>query len=556
MGELFVRGVRLMGIDKIGMKAAVLATSVIAGIGMVANTADAKAKQVISTYSSTEISSLDTAKATELNAFTQLDNITEGLYVYDSKGQPKKALAQKTKVSDDKKTYTIDIRKDAKWSNGDSVTAADFVFAWQRAVDPKTASEYAYLFDNIENAKAIQDGEKTPDTLGVKATGKYQLQIQLAAPQEYFKMILARETLAPLNEKFVAQQGDKYGTSSKTTLYNGPFVSKGWSGSTTQWTLNKNPYYWDKKHVKLSKINYSVIKDPSTAYNLYQTKKLDQMTLVGEQAQQLSKHKDIVKRDLAATSYLQYNLKKNNGLENAKIRQAISLSINRKQLTERILKNGSQPAAGFVPRKVATAPNGKKDFYDVTKVKNTAEYKPKLAKKLFAEGLKEVGKDNINATVITSDASASEQVAVFIQDQLQKNLPKLELTLQKVPMKSRIASVNAGDFDISFQGWSADFADPYTFLQIFPSDSAQNHTGWQNEAYDQAITDSLDKNAANKTARWNDLVKAEKILMKDQVVTPIYQQNNEDLVNPKLKGISYNQINGHYSYKTAYIANK
>ncbi|KAA8434741.1 peptide ABC transporter substrate-binding protein [Weissella paramesenteroides] len=545
-----------MGINKIGWQTAVLATSVIAGIGVVTHTADAKAKQVISTYSSTEISSLDTAKATELNAFTQLDNITEGLYVYDSKGRPQKALAQKTKISEDKKTYTIDIRKDAKWSNGDPVTAADFVFAWQRAVDPKTASEYAYLFDNIENAKAIQDGEKTPDTLGVKATDKHQLQIQLVAPQEYFKMILARETLAPLNEKFVEQQGDKYGTSSKTTLYNGPFVSKGWSGSTTQWTLNKNPYYWDKKHVKLSKINYSVIKDPSTAYNLYQTKKLDQMTLVGEQAQQLSKHKDVVKRNLAATSYLQYNLKKNNGLENAKIRQAISLSINRKQLTERILKNGSKPAAGFVPRQVATKPNGKEDFYDATKVKNTAEYKPKLAKKLFAEGLKEVGKDKISATVITADASASEQVAVFIQDQLQKNLPKLELTLQKVPQKSRIASVNAGNFDISFQGWSADFADPYTFLQIFPSDSAQNHTGWKNEAYDQAITDSLNKNAANKTARWNDLVKAEKILMKDQVVTPIYQQNNEDLVNPRLKGIGYNQINGHYSYKLAYVTGK
>lgn len=536
-----------------GMKSAVAVSILIGGIGVTNQTVHAKRSQVISTYSNTEISSLDTAKATETNAFTQLDNVTEGLYVYDSNGNPKKALAQNTKISADKKTYTIDIRQGAKWSNGDTITANDFVYAWRRAVNPKTASEYAYLFDNIENAKDIENGTKDPSELGVKATGKYQLQIQLVAPQSYFKMILARETLAPLNQKFVEQQGSKYGTSSKTTLYNGPFVSKGWSGSTTQWTLNKNPYYWDKKHVKLSKINYSVIKDPSTAYNLYQTKKLDQMTLIGEQAQKLSKHKDVVKRQLAATYYLQYNLKSNSGVSNTKIRQAISLSINRKQLTTRILKNGSQPANGFVPRKLATDPKTNKDFYQVSKVANTTNYNPKLAKKLFAQGLKELGKDKLNVKIITSDVSSSEQVAVFVQDQLKKNLPKLHVTLQKVPAKSRIETVNAGNYDISFQGWSADFADPYTFLQIFPSDSAQNHTGWSNKVYDQAITDSLNKDAANKQARFDDLVTAEKELMKSQVVTPIYQGNTADLVNSHLKGISYNRINGHYSYKTAYL---
>lgn len=514
----------------------------------------AKSTQQISLYSNTEISSLDPAKVTETNGFNQLDNTGEGLYTYDKNGKPHKALAKKVKISKDKKTYTINIRKNTKWSNGSTVTAADFVYAWQRAVDPKTASEYAYLFDNIKNAKTIENGKQAPSTLGVKASGKYQLKIQLAKPQTYFKMILARETLYPLNEKFVKKQGKAYGTSSAKTLYNGPFVSTGWTGTNLRWKLKKNSHYWDKKHVKLSQINYSVIKAPSTAYNMYQTKKLDQITLVGEQAQQLANHKDLVKHSLAATTYLQYNLKNNSGLKNQKIRQAISLAINRKQVSDRILKNGSKPAGNFVPRNLAKNPKTKQDFYHESKVKNTASYQPKLAKKLFKQGLKELGKKKLTVRLVTADTDTSKQVADFLQSQLESHLPNMKVELHKVPQNSRIAAVNKGDFDISFQGWSADFADPYTFLQIFPSDSAQNHTGWSNKEYDQAITDSLNKNASSPQERWADLVKADKILMKAQVVTPIYQNNTEDLVNPQLKGVSYNRINGHYSYKKAYLA--
>lgn len=537
----------------LGLKAFLATTVFIGGVWLTSEQVQAKSTQQISLYSNTEISSLDPSRATETNAFTQLDNVGEGLYTYDKNGQPKKALAKKVKISKDKRTYLINIRKNTKWSNGATVTAKDFVYSWRRAVDPKTASEYAYLFDNIKNAKAIEKGKQSPNSLGVKATGKYQLRVRLTKPQEYFKMILARETLYPLNQKFVEKQGKEYGTSSKKTLYNGPFVSSGWKGTNLRWKLKKNPHYWDKKHVKLSRINYSVIKEPSTAYNLYQTKKLDQITLIGEQAQQLADHKDLVKRPLAATSYLQYNLKNKSGLENKKIRQAISLSINRKQISKRILKNGAKPAQNFVPRKVAADSKTNKDFYAETKVKNTAEHQPKIAKKLFKQGLKELNKKQLKLKLITADTDTSKQVADFLQSQLETNLPHLQISLRKVPQNSRISSVNKGDFDMSFQGWSADFADPYTFLQIFPTDSAQNHTGWSNKEYDQAIDDSLNRNAGNKQKRWADLVKANKILMKDQGVTPVYQNNNEDLVNPKLKGVSYNRINGHYSFKKAYL---
>ena len=536
------------------INSALLLIALFSGAFLFENKAIAKSSnQKISLYADTEISTLDASKITERNSFIQMDNFGEGLYTYDKNGKPHKALATKVKLSKDKKTYTINMRKNTKWSNGAQVTAKDFVYSWQRAVDPATQGEYAYLFENIENTKDVANGKKKPSTLGVKATGKYQLKVKLVKPQQYFKMILARETLFPLNQKFVEKYGKSYGTSSKKTLYNGPFVSSGWTGTSLHWKLKRNPYYWDKKHVKLRQIKYSVIKEPSTAYNLYQTHKLDQISLVGEQAKQLAGNKDIVQRQLAATNYLEYNLKNNSGLENVNIRRAISLAINRKQIANRILQNGSKPASNFVPRRVAYNPKTKEDFYKEGIVANTASYHKKLAQKLFKRGLKQIGKKHLNLRLITSDTDTSKQVADFLQSQLETNLPQLDISLRKVPANNRISSVNKGDFDIDYTGWSADFADPYTFLQIFPTNSAQNNTGWSNKEYDQAIDDSLNKNAGNKEKRWADLITAEKVLMKAQGVTPLFQLNNEDLVNPKLKGVSYDRINGHYIYKKAYL---
>ena len=513
----------------------------------------ANKKQEINLYSNSDISSLDVSKVTDANTFTQLDNVDEGLYQYDAKGKPLPALATKTVISKDKKTYLIDIRKNARWSNGDALTAQDFVYSWRRAVDPNTASEYIYLLSNIKNAAEISAGKKPVDQLGVQAMGKYRLKVQLNKPQPYFKMILARETLFPLNKKVVEKYGKSYGTSSKKAVYNGPFIHTGWNGSNSSWKLKPNPYYWDKKHVKLSQINYSVVKEPSTAYNLYQTNKLDQITLVGEQAKQMAGDKDIVRRPLAATQYLQSNLKKNNGLENKNIRTAISLSINRKQIAKHILANGSTPATGFVSQHLAKSPVNGKDFYQESYVKNTSEYNPKLARKLFKKGLKQTGQKKLNITLLTTDVDTSKQVAEFIQGQVQSNLPKIKITMKAVPANNRIAAVSKGDYDMVFQGWSGDFADPYTFLQMFTTKSPQNHTGWSNEEYDQAIADSNDKDADNNKARWQDMIKAEKVLLKDQAVTPLYRMNNVDLVNPKLKGVLYNHVNGHYTYKTAYL---
>lgn len=316
-----------IGLANIGKVTAVIFGSalVLAGCGNKSSSGSLASEQKINLSTNAELTSLDVSKIYDKNSFIQVDQTNEGLYRYDADGKVHKALATKSTVSKDGKTYTIDIRHNTKWSNGDPVTAKDFVYSWRRAVTPATGSQYTYLFESIKNAKQIASGKMSPTKLGVTASGKYQLTIKLDKPTSYFDMVLARETLYPLDKKAVAKYGKKYGTSSATTVSNGPFKSVGWTGTNLKWKLVKNAQYWNKKSVKLSEIGYQVVKEPNTNYNLYQSNKLDMISLVGEQAQQLAKNKDIVHRPLAATEYMQYNQRNSSKVfTNANLRKAFS----------------------------------------------------------------------------------------------------------------------------------------------------------------------------------------------------------------------------------------
>lgn len=508
--------------------------------------------QKISLSTTAEITSLDLSKIYDKTSFIQIDETFEGLYRYDANGNVEPALATKTKISKDGKTYTINIRHNAKWSNGDPVTAKDFVYSWQRAVNPKTASQYTYLFDNVKNADAIVNGKLSPNKLGVKANGKYQLKVQLARPTTYFKMVMARETLYPLDQKVVEKYGKKYGTSAKYTVYNGPFKNVGWTGTNDSWKLVKNNQYWDKKAVKLSQINYTVAKSPSTAYNLFQSGKLDLISLVGEQAKQLGKSKDAVKRPLAATEYLQYNQRKG-VFKNRNLRLAFSLALNRSQLINKVMQNGSIVSKGFVPADFAKNPKTGEDFAKEAYVPGTVDHDATKAKQYYKKALSQLGKKNLTIKLLSADDDQTKDVIEFIQSELQETLPGLKVESSSIPFASMLARASAGNFEVNFTGWSADFADPISFLSQFTSNNPENNGKWSSQAFDQAIKDSNNKDANNATKRWQDLINAEKILATDQGITPIYQANGIDLVNPKLKGVVYDRINGHYDYRTAYL---
>ena len=512
---------------------------------------DSASKQVLNWNESAELPTMDLSKATDVVSFDTLNNTMEGLYRLgkDSKIEP--GLATKTKVSSDGLTYTFTLRKDAKWSNGDKVTAKDFVYSWRRTLDPKTNSQYAYLFEGIKNATDVMNGKKSTKEVGVKADGDYKLVVTLDKQIPYFKLLMGFPTFFPQNQNAVEKYGSKYGTASKYMCYDGPFNLTKWTGTNLSWSLKKSDNYWDKKNVKLDSINFKVNKSNSTAYNLYQSGKLDATSLSAEQAKQLKGQSGYTVRQAASTFYFQYNQTKPE-FQNKKIRQAISMVIDRKEFVNKVLGNGSIPSKGLVSTGLATR-NGK-DFADASYVKDGATVNFAKAKKLWAEGLKEIGKDSLTFGLLSDDTDGAKKTTEFIQSAIESNLKGAKVECANVPFKTRLNRTNQGQFDVVISAWGADFADPISFLDMFTSNNSYNAGKWKNAQYDKLIEASKSTDAGNADKRWNDLVSAEKILIQEQGISPLYQQATAWMVKPKVKGVIYNSAGANYNFKNAYIS--
>lgn len=505
-------------------------------------------KESVNFEESAEIATMDQSKVTDVVGFTQLGNTQEGLYRLGAKSKVNNALATSTKESKDGKTWTFTIRKDAKWSNGDPVTAKDFVYAWQRTVNPKTASEYAYLFSGIKNADKIAAGKASYKTLGIKADGNYKLVVSLDRPIPYFKLLMGFPTFYPQDQKVVEKYGSKYGTSSDKLVYDGPYKQTGWTGTNLSWKLVKNNNYWDKKDVKMDTINYQVVKDASTGLNLYNSKKLDVANITGNQVAQYKNNKDYVLRKESSMFYLQYNMKKEKVFRNAKIRKAISMAINRKQLTSKVLDDGSGNPKGLVSTGLASNPKTGEDFASEAEVKSAVNQNLTEAKKLMAEGLKEEGKSSLSFTLLGDDTASTKQITEYLQSQIEK-LPNVKVSLQNVPFKTRLTNSSDGKFDVVLSAWGADFSDPISFLQLFVTGNAQNNGGFSNAQYDKLIKASNTTDSTNPEKRWDDMVKAEKILMNEQGIAPVFQQAQSQLWSSKLKGVVYNSAGVNFDYK-------
>lgn len=526
---------------------ALLSALVLAGCGSKSSSTGTK-KQTLNWMVPANISTMDVSKMTDLYSSQVANATNEGLLrMGNSKVTP--GVAKNYKVTNGGKTWTFNLRH-SKWNDGKPVTAKDFVFSWQRTVNPKTASQYAYIFGNIKNATQITAGKMSPSKLGVKADGNYKLVVSLIKPQSYFKFMVAQGYYFPEEKSVVQKYGSGYATNATKNGYNGPFLLKGWNGTNDTFKLVKNPKYWNAKNVKLSTINFQTIKDPSTALNSYQSNKIDFTTLNGTQVKQYKNNKDYHDYLEASSTYMEMNEKKDPIFKNKNIRKALALSINREQLATKVIGDGSQAARGYVPTKMSSKDG--KDFSSQAYVKSAVEYNLPEAKKLWAKGLKETGKKSVSLTLLSDDIEQSKRNTEFVQSQLTK-LPGLKITNQNIPFKSRLARSASGQFDLVLTAWIADYPDPSNFLDLLTSTNSQNNGKWKNAEYDALIKKSEGADANNETARWNDMVKAEKILMNEQGIVPLYQQATSTMMQSKVKGVQFFPTSPQWAWDKASI---
>lgn len=517
------------------------------------DTADApKVEQTLNFINGDTIPSMDPGMVTDEYGIQFTAAIMEGLYRLDESGKPTEGIATKHDVSADGKTWTFTLREDAKWENGDPVTANDFVFAWRRAVDPNQGSEYGpYMMGGvIKNATAVNKGEVPVDQLGVKADGDFKLVVELENPTPYFESLTTFPTFFPLNEKFVTEKGDTYATSADTLLSNGPFKFSNWTSTAQEWELVKNETYWDAKTVKLEKMTYVVVKEAQTAVDLYEKGEVDRAGLSSDLVDQYSTHDDYTVEPDNSVFYIKMNQTRNPALANVNVRNAIARAFDKQALVDEILNNGSIVANGLVPKDFVPTPDGK-DFREASG--DLMEYNVEEAKKYWEKALAELGTDSVEIEFLGGDNEVSKMMNQYLANQLSTNLPGLKVTLKEVPFEQRLELDTAMDYDMQFAGWGPDFLDPYTFMNLWLTGGGNNQMGYSNPEYDKLINETATTLALDPEKRFENFLKAEKILFEDAAIAPVYQRAGALLVSPKVQGVFTNQFGATYEYKWASV---
>ncbi|MDA1835161.1 peptide ABC transporter substrate-binding protein [Bacillus cereus group sp. BY17LC] len=508
-------------------------------------------KQVLNVTVSEEIPSLDTAKTMDGTSAHIMQNIFEGLYALDDQDQPIPAVAKSFKRSEDGKKYTFDLRKDAKWSNGDNVTAHDFMFAWKRAIIPETASQYASMLFYVKNAKEINKGTMPLDALGVKVINDYKLEVELEQPIPYFLQLLALPIYLPQHESFLKEQGKNYALEPNNLIYNGPFVLEKWKHEQ-EFQLKKNATYWDEKKVKLDEINFQIVKDTMTVVNLYEAGDLDRVPINSQFVDKYKGSKELHMSSEPGIAMLRFN-EQNNALASKKVRQSISFALNKEDFVAHFINNGAKPASGLVPVGHVNEETGK-DFRKENG--DLSSYDLQNAKKIWAEAKKELGVEQVNLEFLTFEQDNAKRMAEYIKGDLEKNLQGLTIQIKQQPFKQKLQLEQTGAYDISMANWGPDYKDPISYLELFTTGNLNNKMNYSNLHYDELIKKAKTDFVLEPEKRWGALLEAEQVLLEDAAVAPLYQIGSAYVQKDYVRGIEKHQFGGIYTYKNAYIANE
>ncbi|RRK10506.1 peptide ABC transporter substrate-binding protein [Lactiplantibacillus garii] len=496
------------------------------------------ANKTLTVTATQSIATADPNKADDIASQAAIAQFMEGLYTTNGQGKIVPAIATKVvQPTNGGKTYTFNLRHNAKWANGKPVTAADFVYSLQRQVNPKTKSQEVGHVAEIKNATAITAGKKAVSTLGAKAIGKYKLQITLAQKVPYFNYRLATE-IYPLNQQFTEKYGNKYGTSAKTTLSNGPYVLKGWNGTNDTWKYSRNPYYYDKKTVHIKNVKVQTVKTNTTAQNLFESNAVQVTQITGTQvanAQQGALKKQLKITKLNQLYFMLWNQKRT-ALKNTALRQAVSYAMNRQSLVKNVLKDGSVAATSLVPTGNTKNPTTGKDFNADTG--NLYPYNPTKAKQYWKKAQASLGKQKLTLQLLTNDNDINKSVAEYIQAAIEKNLKGVTVNVKSVPLTNEISTLSKGDFDFATLSWSSDFQDPVDFLNKASITNSVDFGKFNDSQYEQLIK-TITAGNQSKVDRYQTMQQAAKMVAAKQGVTPLYQTAAAHLISNKVGGVHF-----------------
>jgi len=506
--------------------------------------------------------SLDPQLATDTVSFDILGSTYEGLVRRDPETggfKPGLGMALDWQVSEDGTKYTFKLRQDNKWSDGQPVTAHDFEYAWKRAVDPRTASKYAFILtDYIKGGKAVQEAEgdaaieKALENFGVKAVDDYTLEVTLEKPTPWFISLLEFGTYRPVRKDIVEKYGDKFATEADTAVYSGPFMITEWEHGN-RLKLEKNPYYWDADNVKLAYIEFKMIKENDTIVNLYETGQLDAIGVPSTHVEIFEQnHKDEMGTWLdGGTFYLMMNNQKK-PFNNPKARKAVLLAIDRKTYVDSLRKGAGVPAQGFT-NPVITAPDQSGSFYEKYVAPLNlypAEGDKQQAKQLWDQALQEEGiSGTVKAELLCYDTDTALLDCQYFQQQL-KDALGLEVTIKQVPFDQKLEIEKQGNFTISYAGWGPDYDHPLTFLDLWETKGSHNDVKYSNPEYDrlvQQLRSELDPKKQIDIA-----LELEKLIAEEAPVATIYHRESRYAQKPYVKNIIRRALGPEHDWKWAY----
>lgn len=501
-----------------------------------------------------EPTSLNTLLATYAYDFTPINAMIECLYRDDENDVPQPAGAETVDISDDKLVYTFHLREDATWSNGDPVVATDYEFAWQQALNPEVASDYAYMLYFIHNAEPYFNGEVEWSEVGVKVIDDYTLEVTLDNPLPYATDLFAFPTLAPINQKFYEEVGaDKYATDAEYFCCNGMYELTEWSHNS-EIVFEKREDYWNADAVGPDTIVYKIITDSQAGLNSYLSREIDYTDLdSGEVVQQAEAAGFEVGVKPARSSYYLIVNTEDEFMSNQNLRLALAYSIDKQALVDTVYQNDNQPMTSFTPPAIMGANDSS---FQEALVAERGEMYPgsgdlEKAQEYLQAALEELGctVDELNLSIDCADDSLRRNCATFLQEQWRQNLGIENITVNSMQTKQVSANRQSGDYCMSLGGWSPDYNDAINFLDLWVTDGGNNDSFWSNAEYDELIAQATAE--ADEEVRQQYLFDAEEILAAEMPIIPLYWQcqnysyNSEKIVDGAI--ITANQTTFYYA---------